>query len=120
LPTRTRGDGRVDLRRRRRGIERGAHPGAIGNAPDYACLTPVDPPTRCDDRLGVSLCSKTQQKGGQPEQVFASHKRKMAQTKCRFEPAYRPERKPLVGLRLRVSLETEPGGVALCFGTNCS
>jgi len=62
------------------GFSVGADGGATGNIADYASLTPVDPPTRCDDRLGLSACSKTQQKGGQPKEVFASHK-----PKCRNE-----------------------------------
>jgi len=73
LPTPTRGDRRVDLRRRRPRIERGADRGAMRNAAGYACLTPVNPSTRGDDRLGLGVCSKTQQKGGQTNQVFASH-----------------------------------------------
>ena len=96
LPTPTGGNGRVDLCRRYARIECGADRGAIGDAPDDACLTPVDPPTRCDDRLGLSVCSKTQQKDGQPKQVFASHRLKW--------------RKPSAGSHLRSARAQASGG----------
>jgi len=67
LPTGTRGDGCVDQRRRSPQDSAWRRWRCDWEYRDYASLTPVDPPTRCDDRLGLSACSKTQQKGGQPK-----------------------------------------------------